>query len=457
MSNITYFDYEKNSGRNLNFTDINGEQKKLLFQSELGKGTFSSNAVYKDSKTDELFAFKIYKIKNFPKFYLKKEKPIDKVKKECQFWARMVNDNIPRLYYWFQKGETIIAMSELGNLGEPGVWNDDLTEFKLKDDVYDLFWEKVIEEDKIYHGVITPELDLTKKASCQSEEVCPLTYEKKVGKMVPERHVKSNDSFGANVNNMSEEEMAEFAYDDDLFNDLDFNFESDEMNIMSNDSNMMIGSFVKKKSLILHHECSSHSNNWQEPEVQIHKEVENLCSTVKKMYVAGRIFWDVCVGLYYMHKWETAHFDIKPNNIVISTKNSGKAMLIDFNTVEQYNADTLFASSELEGTKIFAAPEARFDINFKPEKYDMWGLGAVLYAFYYGKIAADLNWCKDQEIEFGEAPKAILDCMRGLLKEDPEDRWSWQQLWGCELFKLLHLSLDVMMCEKPKKPVFSSK
>lgn len=455
MSNITYFDYENNSyGKNLNFINLQGEKKMLTYERQLGEGTFSKNSVYKDTTTGELFAFKIYKIKNFPKFYMQKEKPIDKVKKECQFWARMVNDHIPRLYYWFEKGDTVIAMSELGDLGEAGTWNENITEYTIKDDVYELFLQKIIREDKQYHGELSPD----EKTCCDEDmehKLCDMNIETKMGKLVPERNIKKMESFGTDGMKMTEEEMAEFGYDDDFYNDLDFDFGMDDTNFSNNDSNVMVSSMLTKKAVLVH-QCSSHSNPTKD--TVIYKEIGGICDTNKKMYVIGRLFWDVCVGLYYMHKWETAHIDIKPNNIVINKKkNFGKAMIIDFNTVEQYNKDSLFSSSDQEGTEVYSAPEARFNINFKPEQYDMWGLGATLYTFYYGKICADQDFCENDQINFGEAPEPILAIMQGLLEKDTEKRWTWHELWGCELFKLLHLSIDVYVDEKPKKPIFTNK
>ena len=132
-----------------------------------------------------------------------------------------------------------------------------------------------------------------------------------------------------------------------------------------------------------------------------------MCPFEQKQWVIGRMFFDICNGLYYLHAWNVAHFDIKPNNIVISTKNGGKAMIIDFNTVEQYDNTSCFNSVDVMGTEIFSPPEARFTPDCKAEQYDMWSLGATLYNLYYGKMAADENFKENSKIKFPEASPAI--------------------------------------------------
>jgi serine/threonine protein kinase len=86
----------------------------------------------------------------------------------------------------------------------------------------------------------------------------------------------------------------------------------------------------------------------------------NLDSTTQKQYVIGRIFFDTCVGLQYMHYNGITHRDVKNDNIVAKSSGKGgsaKAMLIDFNSVTHY--DEIDSDiTEIIGTMAYAAPEA---------------------------------------------------------------------------------------------------
>merc|ERR1712087_913762 len=91
-------------------------------------------------------------------------------------------------------------------------------------------------------------------------------------------------------------------------------------------------------------------------DIQFHKELHGMPPLHQKMFVVGRIFFDICMGLYYMHIWKVAHLDIKFDNFVISSKENGTAMLIDFN-----NAKLIENPDEkiyvFQGAEAFNAPE----------------------------------------------------------------------------------------------------
>lgn len=163
-----------------------------------------------------------------------------------------------------------------------------------------------------------------------------------------------------------------------------------------------------------------------------HQELLNMPKPEQRQYVIGRIFFDICIGLYYMHLWKVAHLDIKFDNFVISSKNNGKAMLIDFNSVKQFK-DENERFDELRGTELFSAPEYRITGSYFPEKYDMFSLGCTLYTLYYGKLSCDedFNFLKDKIYFLEDTPVPILTLMKGLLQFDPYTRWTWEKVWEC--------------------------
>jgi serine/threonine protein kinase len=163
-------------------------------------------------------------------------------------------------------------------------------------------------------------------------------------------------------------------------------------------------------------------------EIPFHLNLDTLPPKVKKMFIVGRLVWDVCIGLYYMHMLRVAHLDIKPDNIVVSRGGGGKAMLIDFNSVESFDDETRLM--DVCGTKAYESYESRRGDLVIPEKYDMYSLGATVYTLFYGKLS------DFEGVEYGgDTPEPVLRLMQGLMTERPEDRWNWDDVFGCELFK----------------------
>ena len=129
-----------------------------------------------------------------------------------------------------------------------------------------------------------------------------------------------------------------------------------------------------------------------------------------------------------MHMLRVSHLDIKPDNIVVSSTGGGKAMLIDFNSVESFDDDTKLM--DVCGTKAYESYESHRGDLVIPEKYDMYSLGATVYTLFYGKLI------DFEGIQYGgDTPEPILKVMQGLMTERAEDRWNWDDVFGCELFK----------------------
>lgn len=136
-----------------------------------------------------------------------------------------------------------------------------------------------------------------------------------------------------------------------------------------------------------------------------------------------------------------------------------KTMLIDFNSAAFFTIGQTFAT--FDGTLHYAGPEAfgelEEDDGYDPQKYDLWGLGVCLYCLYFGKLPFDLTDDDDvygyeikmhmkirkDPLSFANTPEPLKKVLQGLLTKDFRDRWGWDDLWRCELFGLLGLSVGV--------------
>uniref|UniRef100_A0A914UY70 Ig-like domain-containing protein n=1 Tax=Plectus sambesii TaxID=2011161 RepID=A0A914UY70_9BILA len=139
----------------------------------------------------------------------------------------------------------------------------------------------------------------------------------------------------------------------------------------------------------------------------------------------------VCEGLQHMHENNYVHLDLKPENIMFTTKRSSELKLIDFGLASKLNPkDTVKVTT---GTAEFAAPEV---VEGHPVGYytDMWSVGVLSYILLSGlspfggtnddetlRNVKGCDWSFDDET-FKNISDEGKDFIRKLLLMEPETR-----------------------------------
>ncbi|MEI7988901.1 MAG: serine/threonine-protein kinase, partial [Chloroflexota bacterium] len=103
---------------------------------------------------------------------------------------------------------------------------------------------------------------------------------------------------------------------------------------------------------------------------------------------AAAILAPVARALEYAHEQETIHRDVKPANILLTSK--GQPMLTDFGVAKILDLDegqTLTGTGVGVGTPKYMAPE-QWENQVLPQT-DVYGLGVVLYEMLTGKVPYD--------------------------------------------------------------------
>uniref|UniRef100_A0A3P9K4Y9 non-specific serine/threonine protein kinase n=1 Tax=Oryzias latipes TaxID=8090 RepID=A0A3P9K4Y9_ORYLA len=136
-------------------------------------------------------------------------------------------------------------------------------------------------------------------------------------------------------------------------------------------------------------------------------------------------------GVQYLHSKRIAHFDLKPENIMLLDKNvpNPRIKLIDFGIAHQIKAGNEFKN--IFGTPEFVAPEI---VNYEPLglEADMWSIGVITYILLSGaspflgetkqetltNISA-VNYDFDEEY-FSNTSELAKDFIRRLLVKDPK-------------------------------------
>ena len=154
---------------------------------------------------------------------------------------------------------------------------------------------------------------------------------------------------------------------------------------------------------------------------------------------SAEIIRQTLVALSYCHATKLAHRDLKPQNLLIESK-EGKMFikLIDFGLSKFFDKSTIF--KEALGTPLFMAPEI---LKQQPYNYkvDIWSLGIMLFMMLTGKLPfptkdpktlfqsiINAKITKDSFKSFSYLSSDSIDFMVNCLHSIPEDRWEASKL-----------------------------
>jgi serine/threonine protein kinase len=157
---------------------------------------------------------------------------------------------------------------------------------------------------------------------------------------------------------------------------------------------------------------------------------------------AAEIIHDICKAIHYLHSQDIAHRDLKPENLLYSTKSQAAALkLTDFGFAKHIaNYKSLQTPCY---TPYYVAPEV-----LGPEKYDkscdMWSLGVIMYILlcgyppFYSNHGMAISPGMKKRIrngqyefpaaEWGRVSKDAKDLIKGLLKTDPDERLTIEEV-----------------------------
>nr|AZI15635.1 UNC-22 [Auanema rhodensis] len=144
----------------------------------------------------------------------------------------------------------------------------------------------------------------------------------------------------------------------------------------------------------------------------------------------------VCKALCHMHEMNYVHLDLKPENIMFTTKKSNELKLIDFGLTA--HLDPRNSIKVTTGTAEFAAPEV---LNGQNVGYytDMWSVGVLAYILTSGlspfggstdddtmRNVKNCDWNMD-DTAFSSISEEGKDFIRKLLQSDPANRLTIHQ------------------------------
>ncbi|GJJ77615.1 hypothetical protein EMPS_09974 [Entomortierella parvispora] len=152
-----------------------------------------------------------------------------------------------------------------------------------------------------------------------------------------------------------------------------------------------------------------------------------------KPALAKRWFRQICLAIQYCHIRKIVHRDLKLENILLDNNNNIK--LIDFGFTRECESKKLLES--YCGSAAYTAPEIIVGKKYSGPEADIWSLGVILYTLLAGylpfdddneKVVQDKIVDLDYDLPAEFFCKDAQDLIQGILKEDPNERLSIEQI-----------------------------
>uniref|UniRef100_A0A3P8VB99 non-specific serine/threonine protein kinase n=1 Tax=Cynoglossus semilaevis TaxID=244447 RepID=A0A3P8VB99_CYNSE len=176
---------------------------------------------------------------------------------------------------------------------------------------------------------------------------------------------------------------------------------------------------------------------------------------------ATQFIKQILEGVNYLHARKIAHFDLKPENIMLLDKNVSlpRIKLIDFGLAHKIEAGVEFKN--IFGTPEFVAPEI---VNYEPLglEADMWSIGVITYILLSGaspflgetkqdtlENISDVNYEFDEEL-FCHTSDLAKRFISQLLEKDKRKRLSIQEALNHPWIKVSHWR-EENKTQEPKK------
>ena len=172
---------------------------------------------------------------------------------------------------------------------------------------------------------------------------------------------------------------------------------------------------------------------------------------------AQKIFFQLVDALYYMHKMNICHRDIRTEHIIFDKNKTPKIVGFSYSTFYTKNQKL----KDSFGSLCYACPEIILENSYDPELADIWSLGVVLYVMVCGYLPfGEENDEKNKDliihgkIEFPkEMTNKLKDLLRHMLDVNTKKRYNFTKImkhpWfkpyneelligGCNLYKMIY-------------------
>ena len=162
--------------------------------------------------------------------------------------------------------------------------------------------------------------------------------------------------------------------------------------------------------------------------------------------IARKFLRQLGLALQFIHSQNIAHMDLKPQNLLLYSKNDPTLKVGDFGFAQQLLGKE--GRDNLRGSPLYMAVEM-FCSDSYDASVDLWSVGVILYETLFGRAPFASRTFEELEMKIlSKEPITIPsdppispqchDLLVGLLQRDPENRISFEKFFNHEFVDLAH-------------------
>ncbi|XP_065836244.1 serine/threonine-protein kinase ULK3-like isoform X2 [Oscarella lobularis] len=163
--------------------------------------------------------------------------------------------------------------------------------------------------------------------------------------------------------------------------------------------------------------------------------------------VARKFVRQLASALNFLREQNIAHMDLKPQNLLLSSKIKPVLKLADFGFAQYMKSDS--DTTELRGSPLYMAPEMFLSDHYD-SSVDLWSVGVILYEAVYG-VAPYASETYAELVEKIQDESAIVlpnsvgvssscrNLLSGLLERDPSKRIAFADFFAHPFIDLEHV------------------
>ena len=164
------------------------------------------------------------------------------------------------------------------------------------------------------------------------------------------------------------------------------------------------------------------------------------------------IFLQICHAVKYIHSYNIAHLDIKPENIFMNDINSIK--LGDFGSAFKWSKENPYKIGKT-GTTFYSAPEVKANgSSYSPAECDIWSLGVLLHVLCTGYWPYSANSEQElrRKVNTGETriiidklpqDEDLINLISDMLEYNPNDRPSIDEILSSTWLKDVDFEISI--------------
>lgn len=166
--------------------------------------------------------------------------------------------------------------------------------------------------------------------------------------------------------------------------------------------------------------------------------------------VAQRFLQQLAKALQCLRSHNIAHMDLKPQNILLSSKSHPILKLGDFGLAQYLHSDT--EASSLRGSPLYMAPEILLKHHYDAS-VDLWSVGIILYECLFGQapysshtfaeLAEKIKSPNPIQIPYGaQVSDKCRDLILCLLQRNPSKRLTFEEFFNHTFIDLEHMATE---------------